>query len=160
MLQLYGQIRYIDVFQSIDEVAVAEPTSDTVATTRRANSLPLGRALRSSGVAAVGRGDDGPDKHARCGLHAIVSAGNRALADLADFLDDPDAAAIGVIIESTAHPEKLLPAARRGRKTDRRIESWRAASGPEWHPRIPGRAPATDAGLATCHVVSPSDTRF
>lgn len=51
------------------------------------------------------------------GLNTIISAGNEAATDLADyvdyFVDDPDTSAIGLVIEKIRRPEAFFAAARR-----------------------------------------------
>lgn len=51
------------------------------------------------------------------GLNVLVSAGNEAVTDLADyvdyFADDPDTTSIGLVIETLRRPEKFFAAARK-----------------------------------------------
>ncbi|MDP3950271.1 acetate--CoA ligase family protein [Microbacterium sp.] len=51
------------------------------------------------------------------GLNTLISAGNEAVTDLADyvdhFVDDPNTTAIGLVIEKIRRPEKFFAAARR-----------------------------------------------
>jgi acetate---CoA ligase (ADP-forming) len=60
-----------------------------------------------------------------CGLNILVSAGNEAVTDLADyvnfFVDDPGTRAIGLIIEKVRRPEAFFAAVRRATEAGKPI---------------------------------------
>lgn len=65
------------------------------------------------------------------GLNVLISAGNEAVTDLADyvdhFVDDPATTAIGLVIESIRRPEKFFAAARRALEAGKPIVALKLA---------------------------------
>jgi acyl-CoA synthetase (NDP forming) len=78
-----------------------------------------------SGVAMAAWQYDG------CGLNVIVSAGNEAVTDLADYVDyltdDPETKAIGLIIEKIRRPAEFFAAARRAAEASKPIVALKLA---------------------------------
>lgn len=71
--------------------------------------------------------------HPGCGLNLLVSAGNEAVTDLADYVDflaaDPDTRAIGLVIEKIRRPEAFFAAARRAVEAGKPIVALKLARG-------------------------------
>ncbi|MEO3855877.1 acetate--CoA ligase family protein [Acrocarpospora sp. B8E8] len=63
--------------------------------------------------------------HPGCGLNLLISAGNEAVTDLADYVDflaaDPDTRAIGLVVEKIRRPEAFFAAARRATEAGKPI---------------------------------------
>ena len=78
-----------------------------------------------SGVAMAAWEYDG------CGLNVIVSAGNEAITDLADYVnylaDDPETKAIGLIIEKIRRPAEFFAAVRRAAEAGKPVVALKLA---------------------------------
>ena len=78
-----------------------------------------------SGVAMAAWQYDG------CGLNVIVSAGNEAITDLADYVsylaDDPETTAIGLIIEKIRRPAEFFAAVRRAAEAGKPVVALKLA---------------------------------
>jgi acetate---CoA ligase (ADP-forming) len=78
-----------------------------------------------SGVAMAAWQYDG------CGLNVIVSAGNEAVTDLADYVnylaDDPETTAIGLIIEKIRRPAEFFAAVRRAAEAGKPVVALKLA---------------------------------
>jgi acetate---CoA ligase (ADP-forming) len=66
-----------------------------------------------------------------CGLNVIVSAGNEAVTDLADYVDyltdDPETTAIGLIIEKVRRPAEFFAAVRRAAEAGKPVVALKLA---------------------------------
>nr|WP_246497244.1 acetate--CoA ligase family protein [Sphaerisporangium rubeum] len=64
-------------------------------------------------------------EHPGCGLNLLISAGNEAVTDLADYVDflaaDPDTRAIGLVVEKIRRPAAFFAAARRATEAGKPI---------------------------------------
>lgn len=78
-----------------------------------------------SGVAMAAWQYDG------CGLNVIVSAGNEAITDLADYVDyltdDPETTAIGLIVEKVRRPAEFFAAVRRAAEAGKPVVALKLA---------------------------------
>jgi acyl-CoA synthetase (NDP forming) len=70
-------------------------------------------------------------QHTGCGLNVIISAGNEAVTDLADyvnyFVDDPETTAIGLVIEQVRRPKEFFAAVRRAAEAGKPIAALKLA---------------------------------
>lgn len=95
---------------------MAEPAHD-----RRAGGL----SIVSHSGAMVTAIDVAAQSYAGCGFNFLISAGNEAVTDLADYVDflaaDPATAAIGLVIEQVRRPAEFFAAVQRAIESDKPV---------------------------------------
>nr|WP_271213713.1 acetate--CoA ligase family protein [Rhodococcus wratislaviensis]GLK40929.1 acetyl-CoA synthetase [Rhodococcus wratislaviensis] len=101
-----NSLGYISVPRSLNLTASADyrPPAGGVSIVSHSGAMIGGVAVTAGGRTGVG-------------ISRLISAGNEATTDMADFVDflatDPDTAAVGLIVEGIRRPEEFFRAARR-----------------------------------------------